>query len=314
MSGQLIIELITNNAYQDPLSVESFCVDSSETNNTYAIVFRVTIAEKASSSQVRELIISIDFLFYFFILGSFFWMNILSYDIWKQFRSKQLRSYREERGEYRRKFIAYSIYAWGTPLLMATALICLDMDYIDVRSKPRFLKPNIIANRCFFGKYERLYYLYTPMLILIGANWVFFCMTGYLIWKTKRACRGVGMNSTPNNIKHRLIIFLRLSLVMGISWVLEVVSSMKSDSPVWYITDLYNIMLGVGIFIITVCNQRVYKLVKQRFGRERTYISKSAKINSDTTQESSLADDRSNDTQMKLINKETARVLPESNV
>ncbi|XP_045772438.1 probable G-protein coupled receptor Mth-like 3 isoform X2 [Maniola jurtina] len=170
-----------------------------------------------------------NFCIYFFFLASFFWMNVLSFDIWKQFRKKRLSSYREQRGEYRRKFLTYSIYAWGIPLAMAVIFILLEKNIIDVRSVPSFIKPNIILNQCFLGDTERMYYLYIPMLILILCNWAFYFMTAYAIWQTKRDARTMGVTSTPNNIKERLKIFLRLSLVMGISWVLEIVSASTPD-------------------------------------------------------------------------------------
>nr|XP_034832195.1 G-protein coupled receptor Mth2-like [Maniola hyperantus] len=237
---------------------------------------------------------------YFFFLASFFWMNILSFDIWKQFRKKHLSSYQEKRGEYRRKFLTYSIYAWGAPLAMTILFILLETNVIDVTSMPRFIKPNIIANKCFLGETERMYYLYTPLLILILCNWAFYSMTAYAIWQTKRDARTMGVTCTPNNIKERLKIFLKLSLVMGISWILEIVSASKPDLAIWYVTDLYNLLIGVAIFIIVVCNKKVYNLFIQRFGSRLSF--KQGLRSSTQTQDSTLCEEVSNEVQFKLIN------------
>ncbi|CAH2237403.1 jg11259 [Pararge aegeria aegeria] len=243
--------------------------------------------------------VGLNLVFYFFLLASFFWMNVFSFDIFKQFRSKQLRSFREERHEHRLKFILYSIYAWGTPLLMAIVVLCIELGYIAVPST--FIKPNIIFNLCFFGNKEMMYYIYIPTMILTCTNWIFFSLTVYSIWQTKKRSERMNIKSTPNNIKVRLLIFLRLSLLMGIDWVLEFINVNIPPSPFSYIVELYHIFIGVGIFIISVLNKRVYKLIKQRFGNGRKYFKKGAKpIVESQTMVSTISEDPSTEIPLNL--------------
>lgn len=60
---------------------------------------------------------------------------------------------------------------------------------------------------------------------------------------------------------------------MGMSWILEVISAVdkaldeqRRVRVFWIISDTFNALLGVFIFIIFVCKGRVLKLIKKRLG------------------------------------------------
>src|SRR5581483_5413508 len=60
-----------------------------------------------------------------------------------------------------------------------------------------------------------------------------------------------------NNFSHRFLLFIKLFFVMGLIWVLELVSyfvfGRGSTHPVAVVLDLINILQPVAIFIIFVC-------------------------------------------------------------
>lgn len=59
---------------------------------------------------------------------------------------------------------------------------------------------------------------------------------------------------------------LKLFTVMGISWILEIMSTFAENHFYETIQDLYNIFLGVAIFVIFVFKRRVYREFKSRIG------------------------------------------------
>ena len=59
------------------------------------------------------------FMIHYSFLVSFFWLNTMSFDIWRTFC--QLRGYGsmlQRIHQRRRRFCWYSLYAWGTPALI----------------------------------------------------------------------------------------------------------------------------------------------------------------------------------------------------
>lgn len=66
---------------------------------------------------------------------------------------------------------------------------------------------------------------------------------------------------------YRFIMNLKLATVMGISWILEIISTFVANSFFEIIQDLYNIFLGVAIFVIFVFKKKVYREFKSRIGK-----------------------------------------------
>ncbi|XP_049873714.1 G-protein coupled receptor Mth2-like [Pectinophora gossypiella] len=236
---------------------------------------------------------------YFMFLASFCWMNIMSCDIWWTFRG-----YAKARPIHRRgecfKFVMYCIYAWGLPAALTIMLVALNET--DMRSKPWFVQPNIGQYGCFFGESEKLLYLYVPMLFLIMCNWIFFLMTAFNIWRLHRATAvldsaAAGTPAAHRSQKYRFLVYLKLSIIMGINWVLEVVSSFQPDFKGWYLTDIYNTLIGLSIFLIFVCKKKIWrKLIKRlqtlgEYRRPRQYSSSSRRSRTSNTTESDISQD-----------------------
>ncbi|GBP83592.1 G-protein coupled receptor Mth2 [Eumeta japonica] len=74
--------------------------------------------------------------------------------------------------------------------------------------------------------------------------------------------------------KQRLLLYVKLFLVMGINWLLEVASALYPDAKeVWKYTDAYNVLIGFTIFVIFVCKKKIFRLMKKRVferSQERT--------------------------------------------
>ncbi|XP_013145365.1 PREDICTED: G-protein coupled receptor Mth2-like [Papilio polytes] len=240
--------------------------------------------------------IGLTFSTYFFFLSSFCWMNVMSIDIWWTFRG-----YAKARAIHRRgenfKFCMYCIYGWGLPLLMTIA--CAVLNETDVSHLPWLITPKIPRSGCFLEGGEKLLYLYVPMLILIASNWIFFLMTTFNIWRLSRGnavlnSAAAGMPSAHRFQRHRFSVYLKLSVIMGINWILEVVSFLKPQLQVWYITDAYNLLIGLAIFIIFVCkakvNNQLRRILSDRWSFKRqTSGALSRNQNSSITMDSNLS-------------------------
>jgi len=64
----------------------------------------------------------------------------------------------------------------------------------------------------------------------------------------------------------RFNLYLKLFIVMGVNWIMEVISWVAGGPGyLWILTDLGNTLQGVLIFIIFVWKQKVRHLLARRF-------------------------------------------------
>ena len=70
---------------------------------------------------------------YFWFLVSFFWLNVMCFDIWRTFKGVRTK------GSEKKKFIYYSLYGWSGPIVMLGFAIFMDFyDKVPIEVKPRF--------------------------------------------------------------------------------------------------------------------------------------------------------------------------------
>lgn len=66
-------------------------------------------------------------------------------------------------------------------------------------------------------------------------------------------------------VSRRLLLYVKLFSVMGVSWILEVFSALYPEAQLfWQFTDSYNALIGVSIFVVFVCKRKIFRLIKKR--------------------------------------------------
>ncbi|EGI60813.1 G-protein coupled receptor Mth2 [Acromyrmex echinatior] len=223
--------------------------------------------------------ITIAFIIHFSFLASFFWLNVMCFDIWWTFggfRSLQGSVKQRER----KKFIIYSIYAWGSASLLS--IICAIMDFVPSVPK-ELIRPEIGVTKCWFNTDEaRALYFYGPMGVTVICNICLFISTALKIVRHKKDTahhlRGSESRRHDDN-KQWFNLYLKLFIVMGINWSMEIVSWLFKSAPpyIWYLTDLTNTLQGLIIFIIFVWKKKIKRLLLKRFGyQDRDFFSRNS--------------------------------------
>ncbi|XP_063708182.1 G-protein coupled receptor Mth2-like isoform X2 [Culicoides brevitarsis] len=226
------------------------------------------------------------YIIYFSFIVSFFWLNTMCFDIYWTFRGVRGST------SAKKNFIYYCIYAWG--LAMFCTLFSLSMDISGI---PEKYKPGMYFTQTCFLQHEHIsefIYLYSILLILICMNITFFGVTAYRIKKVQSETAAVvDAESSRRHSRHqydnyRFMLYLRLFVIMGVTWSWEVISWYVSpESPWFYVTDLINCSQGILIFLLVVCNDKVRKLVIKRYSnivRISTMISSSSRDSRTTEQ------------------------------
>ncbi|XP_076225813.1 G-protein coupled receptor Mth2 isoform X2 [Nomia melanderi] len=199
----------------------------------------------------EELCISLGFLLYFSFMSVFFWLNIVSFNVWRTVWFKNFR--------VREKplFIAYCIYGWGGSLcFLVLALLTHNIEGTH-------LKPGFGERSCWFNGPKAMWaYFYGPILILLILNVVYLGMTGWRLWHQCSDYNGNKLRA----LRFKCMLYIKLILVMGVTWIFEVASYAEGPKKeIWIPTDILNALQGLIIFLLLVATRkRVRKLLARK--------------------------------------------------
>ncbi|XP_046547056.1 uncharacterized protein LOC124257110 [Haliotis rubra] len=241
-------------------------------------------------------------LLHYFFLASFFWMNVMSYDLFRTFANKiyvlpQIREKRKYLGKY-------VLYSWGSPAIIVTICVILhftkiipgveigygghvyepepedvsvnmtsedsnstEEDVQNVESLGCWIQ-NPIASLTAFG---------APIVIIFLINSCLFVKTILCIRKTAKFTNDHTRRSSVNrrNGRNDVMLYVRMSTVMGFTWIFGLASSIVSAffTPptvvVCYTEHIlgllfvtFNCSQGLFIFFAFVTKRRVFYLYK----------------------------------------------------
>ncbi|XP_049779046.1 G-protein coupled receptor Mth2-like isoform X4 [Schistocerca cancellata] len=225
--------------------------------------------------------VTLAFIIYFSFLASFFWLNVMCFDIFWTFSGfRSLRGTAREREH--KKFIIYSIYSWGCPLILLSVTLVMQF-HNDIPDG--LLRPQFGVKRCWFpDDITILAYFYGPVGVLVLCNIILFILTAIRIAQLKRETamlKGTDSRRHDDDNRQRFNLYLKLFLVMGVNWSMEVISGLVGGPEyVWYVTDICNTLQGVLIFVIFVWKDRIRRMLMEKFCPKRasTKLSKSTVV------------------------------------
>lgn len=197
---------------------------------------------------------------YYFFLTSFFWMNAIAFDIWRSFRvvMRELRI-SSHRVPWRR-FLIYSLYSWSIPGVLTVLVKYFDTN--DVL--PKDYKPSFDDSFCWFGQRKALLVFFAvPLIFVMILNAIFFLDVTYVI---SRATLKTSQ-SHEANLKKRFFMFMRLALIMGLTWIVGLIAGYADNLVMWYIFILLNTLQGLFIFIVFSCSSKVRGLCFKKYRR-----------------------------------------------
>ncbi|RZF37783.1 hypothetical protein LSTR_LSTR007145 [Laodelphax striatellus] len=208
------------------------------------------------------------------LLCHFFWLNVMSFDIWLTFRTNAeinwMRSERRILAKKEAKRLKYYIlYACGVPLLIVL------LTYMAQILLPRenAINPRVGHIKCFIEQStsKNVFYFY-PLTVLAVLNIIMFSATAQKIFlETKKTKLLYGGRSNSRALarlrleKRRFLIYLKLFVAMGVPWLAEPLSGISGHFRCgWLLLDLFNASLGLPVFLLFICQRRTLCLLKQR--------------------------------------------------
>lgn len=210
---------------------------------------------------------TLGYVVYFAFISAFFWLSVISFDLWWNFRGMHGISKFADL----KKFLVYSAYAWGSTIFMVA--LCYLMDASSNISSN--FQPGMGAETCFLKKsrLSEFLYLYLPIILIMSCNSTFFILTALKIRKVQMEMSRVTAKEDSkrhqkhlDNEKAKFGLFFRLFIVMGVTWTMEAISWIISPGGwYFYVTDLTNAIQGVVIFFLFVMKPKVKELIIKRW-------------------------------------------------
>lgn len=215
-------------------------------------------------------IVSAFFVYYAF-QTTFFWLNVMCFDIWRTFSGYRGGSMNKRRET--RRFAIYGIYAWGVPALLTAFTMIMQLS----ENIPSYLiTPGFGQRKCWFVDFKsELLYFYPSVLTLVVVNVILFSVTAYRIRSIRQETAILkGSESSRSDKlkkdKQRYSLYLKLFVVMGVNWTIEVIGfAVGGSNYYWILIDISNIGLGIFIFLIFVWKKKVRNLIRKRFQQIR---------------------------------------------
>ncbi|XP_045131260.1 probable G-protein coupled receptor Mth-like 3 isoform X2 [Portunus trituberculatus] len=175
----------------------------------------ISISYLTNTPQSPGVCITIAFFKHMSLLAAFFWLNVMSFDIWRTLRkTRKVAAGRQSLYRFR----WYSLYAWGSALVIALVAAVLEQQPLD----SGIIRPNLDNIFCWFavGKSVWIYYYAWVSLVLV-TNMVLFALVIVILIKRQR--NSLLRRSREMN-RERMWLCVKLFLVMGVTWIAEVVS------------------------------------------------------------------------------------------
>ncbi|XP_069955164.1 uncharacterized protein [Cherax quadricarinatus] len=221
----------------------------------------------------HEVCVFIAATLHYFWLASFCWMNVMSVDVCRTFTSQLYRGDIDAR----RTYILYSLYAWSIPALVVTLSLIFD----NVNALPDY-QPKYATDICWINnRYGLGLFFLLPVGTIVLENTILFFVTSREIYKQAKAARYAntrsqsvkeghvvhGTNNTTEKIQKqglpkqmtqnrrsskervRLILYVKLGVIQGLSWMTGFVAVFANIPAFWYPFTVFNGLQGAFIFI-----------------------------------------------------------------
>ncbi|KAL1486543.1 hypothetical protein MTO96_031338 [Rhipicephalus appendiculatus] len=192
---------------------------------------------------------------YYFFLASFFWMSTMAFDVWRTLRVAT-RELRVSSGTQWRRFFFYSLASWALPAIVVGLAV-----FFDDRSSgmPEDLRPLFGRHGCWFGQRKALLIFFAgPAGALMLLNMTLFTSTAIMvISSTKSSVKRSGSAARRN-----FSLYVRLSTMMGLTWVLGLVAGYLDVEALWYLFILFNAFEGLLIFVCFSCTRKVWTYLR----------------------------------------------------
>ena len=197
-------------------------------------------------TDLHNVCLSLGALMHYFFLAAFFWLNVMSFDIYRTFSD----SYEGSSSGCGSRFACYFFYAWMTPACIVG--VALSLDFFQYAGD--IYQPHYAEHICWIVRRYALLFLFAlPLAILLAVNIII-----YIISLLK------SITSNKEKGRGRLLLYIQLSFVMGLTWIFAFIATLTDMWVFWYVFIAFNSFQGIFICFAFVCNKKVFRIIKSK--------------------------------------------------
>ncbi|CAC5380820.1 MTH [Mytilus coruscus] len=188
---------------------------------------------------------------HFLWLSVFAWTVVISTDIARRMVKMKRFTIHQKKTE-RRRFKIYALFAFIVPFIVVVTSTILDVQYSHLGYGKNGL--------CWISKQDGLLYFY---IIPVGVALSYSLLCFFLIL-VKVQLSKQGSTLATSNQKNRVtfIIYFKLFFILGLSWIVGIISSKIDSIILSYINSVVNGLQGFFLTIVFMCNRHVKNVIQ----------------------------------------------------
>ncbi|XP_033117729.1 uncharacterized protein LOC117117527 [Anneissia japonica] len=177
-------------------------------------------------------------------LVCFLWMNAMAFELFRTFRFLRASS-RSERSQ-KKSYIIYFIYSWGIPTAYVGVIV--GIRFCDCTSLNLMYGDDSV---CWIQDEVASFFVFgIPLAVILIPNLILFVATIRGIREASKSTAAVSYNkSKRKQLAEEMVIYIRISTVMGLSWAFGFLASFVDHVVLWYLFTILNSLQGVFIFL-----------------------------------------------------------------
>ena len=179
-------------------------------------------------------------------LAIFSWMTVIAVDYWLMSRPSAAFLRSEDEGS---SLVKHLLGGWGIPLLLV--IVSISLNYVDVDER---FNPEFGGSRCWYTqRYAMLLYFGVPIAFSILINITLFLITSVNLYRRIHS----KVNVTRVEGQRNFAMYVRLFVLMGITWVFGFVSAFTNEIVLTYFLFVLNSLQGLFLVISCVWTKEV---------------------------------------------------------
>ncbi|XP_060572788.1 adhesion G protein-coupled receptor E3-like [Ruditapes philippinarum] len=201
---------------------------------------------------------SLAIIVHYFYTSSFTWMNVIAFDLLLTFS----RSFIVTGGnKTSKRFFLYNVYGWLLPMIIVATAVGIDESSFDTLSE---FRPGYGQGICWITSTKALMLFFIgPLAFFKLIDIIGFIFTSCFIARARQQ----GSRANNNGKLCSFFLYIKLSAVMGLTWVFAFLATFTNNTVIWYMFIIFNTLQGVFIAASFLCSRKVFKLVRNKISK-----------------------------------------------
>ena len=223
------------------------------------------------ATDIEAICLLISALLHYSFMAAFFWINVMSFDIWRTFSQETVTS-----PDNAKKFLFYSLYGWLSPLFIL--IISAIVNWLP--NVQNGYRPAYAEGLCWITQRMALLIFFgIPLALLLCSNIAFYILTIRHLVLITRTTKIIQQNAEN---KHRFGLYVKLSVIMGLTWIFGFMATLSEVELLWYVFVILNSLQGAFICVSFVITKKVGRLLMEKWGliKKKTETTKDTRTRS----------------------------------